>query len=65
MVNRETRVESDDSSVDPDTDDVLFGSKSDSTSMAFKSSDTHMEDVTKTTSCINLTDINKTAGYNF
>ena len=60
MVNRETSIESDDSSVDPDTDDELVGSKSDSYSIASKSSDTRMEDITKVTSCIDLTDIDKT-----
>ena len=62
-----TSVESDESSVDPDTDedidDELFGTKSDNSSMASNSSDTHMEDVTKATSCIDITYVNNDEGY--
>ena len=61
-----TNVESDDSSVDPDIydsiDDEPFGMKSNSSSMASKSSDTHMEDVTKSTSCIDFTNIDNNGG---
>ena len=61
MVDTEDRVEADDKSFE-DTDDKLFGTKSDSSSIASKSSDTHMEDVTKATSCIGLTDVDNTEG---
>ena len=48
--------------MDPSTDDELFGSKSDSSSIVSKLSDTHMEDVTRATNCIFLTD-DTTEGY--
>ena len=60
----ERRVESYDSSVDPETDDntddELSGSKSDRSSIASSSSNMHMEDVAKATSSIDLTDADKT-----
>ena len=59
MVDTEDIVEADDESFE-DSDDELFGTKSDSSSITSKSSDIHMEDVTKATSCIDLTDVDNT-----
>ena len=55
MVDIETRVESDDKSVDNSIDKELFGTKIHNSSIASKLSDTNMEDITKVTSYIYLT----------
>ena len=65
MVDRmRTSVESDESSVDPDTngdaDYKIFRMKSDSSSIVSTLINMHMEDVTKVTSCIDLTETCKT-----
>ena len=54
-------------SVDPnedgEPDESLFGTNSDNTLMVSNSSDTHMEDATKATSCIDRTSVDNNEEY--
>ena len=66
LAAKASRVDSDDLSMDPpsgvSTDEGLFGCKSDCSSIVSTSSNISMEDMTKATSYIDLTDADKNDG---